>query len=188
MYIWRDMRLTSVWGLSSAGRSAALWLRVRGSWGNGSPPSRWARRAARGPDCRRASVRTSSRTSPLPDPTSPLRGRNRCPPAPEHTREQNQRSLLSQCSRSALQLFSRWHILLKCDPLCEIQAKVSKSNYEITSIKVWFQLLISLWFQSLTLSRSVNNKDIKVTFSQNGLLSYEGWCYVENSKSQKKRL
>ncbi len=23
-----------------------------------------------------------------------------------------------------------------CDPLCEIQAKVSKSNYEITSIKV----------------------------------------------------
>ncbi len=24
----------------------------------------------------------------------------------------------------------------KCDPLCEIQAKVSKSNYEITSFKV----------------------------------------------------
>ncbi len=26
--------------------------------------------------------------------------------------------------------------LYKCDPLCEIQAKVSKSNYEKTSIKV----------------------------------------------------
>ncbi len=32
----------------------------------------------------------------------------------------------------------------KCDPLCEIQAKVSKSNFEITSIKVGFQTLISL--------------------------------------------
>ncbi len=31
-----------------------------------------------------------------------------------------------------------------CDPLCEIQAKVSKSNYEITSIKVLFQPLIEL--------------------------------------------
>ncbi len=30
-----------------------------------------------------------------------------------------------------------------CDPLCEIQA-VSKSNYEITSIKIWFLPLISL--------------------------------------------
>ncbi len=29
-----------------------------------------------------------------------------------------------------------------CDPLCEIHAKVSKSNYEITSIKVWFLPLI----------------------------------------------
>ncbi len=38
-----------------------------------------------------------------------------------------------------------WHCLVrKCDPLCEIQAKVSKSNYEITSIKIWFQPLISL--------------------------------------------
>ncbi len=31
-----------------------------------------------------------------------------------------------------------------CDPLCEMQAKVSKSDYEITSIKVGFQPLISL--------------------------------------------
>ncbi len=30
----------------------------------------------------------------------------------------------------------------KCDPLCEIQAKVSKYNYEITSIKFRFLLLI----------------------------------------------
>ncbi len=30
----------------------------------------------------------------------------------------------------------------KCDPLCEIQAKVLKSNYDITSIKVWFLPLI----------------------------------------------
>ncbi len=37
------------------------------------------------------------------------------------------------------------------DPLCEIQAKVSKPNYEITSIQVWFIPLILLWFQSLTL-------------------------------------
>ncbi len=33
-----------------------------------------------------------------------------------------------------------------CDPLCEIQAKVSKPNYEITSIQVWFIPLILLWF------------------------------------------
>ncbi len=29
-----------------------------------------------------------------------------------------------------------------CDPLCEVQAKVSKSNYEITSIKVTFLLIV----------------------------------------------
>ncbi len=34
--------------------------------------------------------------------------------------------------------------LVHCDPLCEIQTKVSKSNYEITSIKVWFLPFISL--------------------------------------------
>ncbi len=32
----------------------------------------------------------------------------------------------------------------KCEPLCEIQAKVSKYNNEITSIKVWFLPLISI--------------------------------------------
>ncbi len=36
------------------------------------------------------------------------------------------------------------HLETICDPLCEIQAKVSKSNYEITIIKVWFLPLISL--------------------------------------------
>ncbi len=41
-------------------------------------------------------------------------------------------------------IFSRNCKLIKCDPLCEIQAKVSKSNYEITSIKVGFQPFISL--------------------------------------------
>ncbi len=35
-------------------------------------------------------------------------------------------------------------VCVKCDPLCEMQAKVSKSDYEITSIKVGFQPLISL--------------------------------------------
>ncbi len=53
-----------------------------------------------------------------------------------------------------------WNI---CDPVCEIQAKVWKSNYEITRIKVWFQPLISLWVQSLTCPYSVSIKDIKVT-------------------------
>ncbi len=51
--------------------------------------------------------------------------------------------------------------------LCEIQAKVSKSNYEIMSIKVRFQTLISLWFQYFTWNYSVDIKDIKVTLSQN---------------------
>ncbi len=36
-----------------------------------------------------------------------------------------------------------------CDPLCEIQAKVSNSNYEITSIEVWFQTLISVYDMAL---------------------------------------
>ncbi len=37
-----------------------------------------------------------------------------------------------------------FRVFLKFDPLCEIQAKVSTSNYEKTSIKDWFQSLISL--------------------------------------------
>ncbi len=36
------------------------------------------------------------------------------------------------------------HKLYICDPLGEIQAEVSKSNYDKTSIKVWFLPLISL--------------------------------------------
>ncbi len=35
-------------------------------------------------------------------------------------------------------------IYLTCDPLREIQAKVSKSNYEKTSINIWFLPSISL--------------------------------------------
>ncbi len=58
------------------------------------------------------------------------------------------------------------YFVYKCEPLCEIQAEVSKPNYEKTSIKVWFLPLISLWFQSLTLPYSVNIKDIKVKFTQ----------------------
>ncbi len=76
--------------------------------------------------------------------------------------------------------------MFNCDPLCEIHANVSKSNYEITSIKVVFQPLISLWFQSFTWPYSVNIEDIKVIFSQNVL--YEEWFYVENSNLQKKYL
>ncbi len=48
-----------------------------------------------------------------------------------------------------------------CDPLCEIQAKVSKSNYEKTSIKVWFLRLISKFDMTL-----LNIKDTKAKFSQ----------------------
>ncbi len=65
----------------------------------------------------------------------------------------------------------------KCDPRGEIQAKVSKSNYEKTSIKIWFQ--------SLTWPYSVNIKDIKVKFSQNVLYHMkDDFFFVENSKSQ----
>ncbi len=69
---------------------------------------------------------------------------------------------------------SNTSLTIYCDPVCEIQAQVSKSNYEITSIKVWFQPLISLWFQSLTWPYSVNIKDIKVTFSQSVLYLMKG--------------
>ncbi len=61
--------------------------------------------------------------------------------------------LCESCERSSNLLWmmmTRQHYM--CDPLCEIQAKVSKSNYEIIRIKVWFQPFISLWFQSLTWS------------------------------------
>ena len=38
--------------------------------------------ASRGPGCKRAAGRTSSRTSPRPDPTSPPPDHSRCPPEP----------------------------------------------------------------------------------------------------------
>ncbi len=68
--------------------------------------------------------------------------------------------------------------------LCEIQAKVSKYKYEITSIKVWFLPLISLSFQSSTWPYSVNIKDIKVTSSQNVLYHMKDDFFVVE-KSQK---
>ncbi len=49
-------------------------------------------------------------------------------------------------------------VIIKCDPICEIQAKVSKSNYEITTINF-----------TMIMPYSVNIKDIKVTFLQNVL-------------------
>ncbi len=42
------------------------------------------------------------------------------------------------------------YINLQYVTLSENQAKVKKSNSEITSIKAWLQTLISLLFQSLT--------------------------------------
>lgn len=82
---WCGGGFTSVWGLSSADLWEALWLQAWGFWGNGSPPSQWAQRAARDPDYRRAVVRTSFRTSLPPNPTSPLLDRNHCPPEPVDT-------------------------------------------------------------------------------------------------------
>ncbi len=50
----------------------------------------------------------------------------------------------SSVSLSGFSLFDYLSLLdIKYDPLCEIQTKVSKSNYDI-SIKVWFLPLISL--------------------------------------------
>ncbi len=72
------------------------------------------------------------------------------------------------------------------NPLCEIQTKVSKSNYEKTSINIWFLTLIPLYFQTLICPYSVNIKDIKVTFSQNVLYHGEGWYFVEKKANHKK--
>ncbi len=85
--------------------------------------------------------------------------------------------------------FKAQKILYIRDPLCKNQAKVSKSNSEITSIKVWLQTFISLWFQFLTWPYSVNIKDTKNIFSQNvQYLQYVEWFYAENSKSKKMTL
>ncbi len=62
-----------------------------------------------------------------------------------------------------------------------------KSNSEITSIKVWLQALISLWFQFLTWPYSVNFKDTKTIFTECSL-QHLGWFLAENSKSQKMTL
>ncbi len=73
-----------------------------------------------------------------------------------------------------------------CGPLCEIQAKVSKSNYEIASIKVWFLPLISLSFKSLTWPYSVNINDIKVTFSQNVFYHMKNVFFFVETANHKK--
>ncbi len=41
-----------------------------------------------------------------------------------------------------------WFIMFMINVTLSVKAKVSKPNYEITSIKVWFQPLIPLWFQN----------------------------------------
>ncbi len=45
---------------------------------------------------------------------------------------------INLCSEDERQVLQVWNDMKgsNCDPVCEIQAKVSKSNYEITSIKV----------------------------------------------------
>ncbi len=47
---------------------------------------------------------------------------------------------LNLCSEDERRVLQVWNDVKgsNWDPVCEIQAKVSKSNYEITSIKVWF--------------------------------------------------
>ncbi len=72
-----------------------------------------------------------------------------------------------------------------CDPLCKNQAKVKKSNSDITSIKLWLQALISLWFQYLTWPYSVNIKDTNNISLHKCSLQYVAWFYAENSKSKK---
>ncbi len=55
-----------------------------------------------------------------------------------------------------------------CDPWNQWPS-LWNPGYWDNCIKVWFQLFISLWFQSLTWYFSVKIKDINVTFSQNVL-------------------
>ncbi len=65
-------------------------------------------------------------------------------------------------SRTLQCTFHRTHVTLS------VKTRL-KSNSEITSIKVWLQTFISLWFQSLTWPYSVNIKDAKNIFSSNVL-------------------
>ncbi len=75
-----------------------------------------------------------------------------------------------------------------CGPLCEIQAKVSKSNYEITSIKVLFLPSISLYFQFLPWPYSVNT-DIKGNIFTECSLQYEyNMIFCRKQQITKKRL
>lgn len=73
-----DALLTSVWGLSWAGQPARPLPQARDSWGSESPPLKWAQTDVHGPGYRTAADHTSFHTWPLPDPTNPLHGHNRC--------------------------------------------------------------------------------------------------------------
>ncbi len=80
-----------------------------------------------------------------------------------------------------------WSVkLFKCDPLCEIQAKVLKSNNEI-SIKIWFLPLKSLSFQSFIWSYSVNINDIKCKMFTECPLPYEGWFFGRKQQITKRK-
>lgn len=73
---------TVCWGLWWAGRTAGTWRRRTACVGTWCPPWGWVQTVSHGPGCRTAVDRTSSRTSPHPNPTSPLPDRSRCPPGP----------------------------------------------------------------------------------------------------------
>ncbi len=65
------------------------------------------------------------------------------------------------------------------DPLCETQAKVSKSNDEITSIKVGFLPLISIFVMALLSQYYVFHRMLFTTWRM---------IFVKNNKSQKTTL
>ncbi len=75
---------------------------------------------------------------------------------------------------------SKWHMEAR-----QKYPTVSTSDYEITSIKVWFLPLISLSFQSLTWPYSVNIKDIAVTFWQNVLYHMKGDLLYKSANHKK---
>ncbi len=110
---WLHADAVFLWhGASSCRRSAetAAWLCVCAAWGS-----------VRGSSARIARV---SRSAPGPAVIELL-----LVPC-DLQKTQNQHSWREP----------RWPFLvrIKCEPLGEIQGKVSKSNYEIMSIKVWF--------------------------------------------------
>lgn len=69
---------TVCWGLWWAGRTAGTWRRRTACVGTWCPPWGWVQTVSRGPGCRMAVGRTSSHTSPRPNPTSPQLGHSHC--------------------------------------------------------------------------------------------------------------